>query len=610
MCGINGFTWKDEALARRMDVAIKHRGPDATDIYLGEGVTLGHNRLAIIDLSPEAGQPMKSQSGRYHIVFNGEIYNFAELKKELTGYDFKTHGDTEVILAAYERWGRECVSRMNGIFAFAIWDSQARELFLARDHNGIKPLYYALRPGPDGRQGLIFSSEIKAILECGMPRKLRRDSLSDYLRVLYVPEPFTMFEGVMKLPQASYAVWKDGHLNITKYWGAETPGDFRASRDDLEAELRKVMASAVKRQLVSDVPLGIFLSGGMDSTVLLHHMAETHDKISTYSVGFELTANEQEEKFNQDFNLARRTAEHYGTDHHEARLSVDDVVGTLEDAVWHLDEPIANPTMIAQYILSSFAKKTVTVVLGGDELFGGYDRYRFSLLATRYRQLPGFVRGIADSFGRLRKLDMPAGAGRYAQFLFQKDGAVGKVAPNFRDKTTLEYFDRTYFKDPISTDFERAFMDTDRQSWLVDESLMRTDKMTMSAAIEYRVPFLDKDVIAFAGRVPTRDKVSLKRTKILVRDAYARHIPDFIYNQPKRGWFSPGAKWLRNPKIYALAHEVLAADYCAATKGLFDWQAVVAMLEDHKDAKRYNSVMLWALIIFQIWARKYEVRTA
>lgn len=606
MCGINGFTWKDDTLVRRMDQATRHRGPDATEIWSDDHVTLGHNRLAIIDLSPEAGQPMRSDDGRYVVVYNGEIYNFDELKRELAGtYRFRTQGDTEVILAAYKKWGKDAVRRFNGIFAFAIWDMQDRELFLARDHNGIKPLYYALKGGQ-----LIFSSEIKAILEHDVPRTLRRESLSQYLRVLFVPEPYTMFEGIMKLPQASHAVFKDGKLKIERYWKVSFENTFTGSEADLETDFRNLMQKTVERQLVSDRPLGLFLSGGMDSTVILHHMAEKHDKISTYSVGFDLTADEQQEKFNEDFNLARRTAAEYGTDHHEALLTADDVVSTLENAVWHLDEPIANPTLIAQYILSKFSKETVTVVLGGDggdELFGGYDRYRYSLWESHYARVPSFFRGLTNQFGRFKKLDVPAGVERYAQFLFQKDKTVREVAPAFAGREAFEYFRREYFEHPVSESFENTFMDTDRRSWLVDESLMRTDKMTMASAIEYRVPFLDKEVVEFAARVPLSYKVSSRRTKILMRDAYAGRIPDFIYNQPKRGWFSPGAKWLRNPKILALVKEVLSPSYCAATRDLFGWGAVAQMLEDHRTGVRYNSVMLWALVIFQMWARKYGV---
>ena len=610
MCGINGFNWRDEALITKMNGAIRHRGPDATDVFFDESISLGHDRLSIIDLSTSANQPMKSDDGRYVIVFNGEIYNFQDLKDELSdSYPFKTHGDTEVILAAYIKWGKDCVKRFNGIFAFAIWDSQDKELFLARDHNGIKPLYYHFVPGP--KPLFLFSSEIKGILEYGMPRKLRKESLSHYLRILYVPEPYTMFEGIMKLPSASYATYKDGKLIIEKYWELSFEGELKSSKAVMEAALRKEAAEAVKRQLISDRPLGIFLSGGLDSTVVLHHVSEIRKNIDTYSVGFDLTAEEQSEKFNADFDLAKKIAEKYGTNHHEILLSTKDVVSTLEKAVWHLDEPIANPTIIPQYIISQFAKKTVAVVLGGDggdELFGGYDRYRFSLYSTLYQKLPKFIRSILNVNKKLAKLDVPAGVDRFARFLFQKDKIIKEVAPSLLSDSTRTFFNDAYFSQGQYPTFEQQFMDVDRRSWLIDEALMRTDKMTMSAGLEARVPFLDKKMIEFAAKVPLHEKIGMKQGKLIVRNAYKGLIPDFVLNQPKRGWFSPGAKWLRNETIGAMVKDVLSAGYHPATSSLFDWDAIGNVFEEHKTGKRYNATMLWAIIIFQVWAKRYDIR--
>ena len=610
MCGINGFTWKDEALVRKMDEVTKHRGPDATSIFTEEKISLGHNRLSIIDLSPVAGQPMISDEGRYVIVYNGELYNYLELKSELTGYQWKTQGDTEVILAAYKQWGTACFKRFNGIFALAIWDTKTSELVIARDHNGIKPLYYHLMNNSSGPQ-LIFSSEIKAILEHSVPRVLCRESLSHYLRVLYVPEPYTMFKDIMKLPAAHFAVFKHGVMKIERYWEAPTSiGEKITSKKEAEQQLREQMAASIKRQLVSDRPVGIFLSGGLDSTVVLHHAADVHRNISTYSIGFDLTANEQEEKFNHDFNLARATAAAYNTNHHEVRLSVDDVITNLEQAIWHLDEPVANPTIIAQYVLSRFSKETVTVVLGGDggdELFGGYDRYRFSLMASYYQRIPAFLRSVLNLIPQLSRLDIPAGVDRYAQFLFQKDAIIKEVAPQFADGSTRDFFNKVFFSQKSTGSFEEQFMDVDRRSWLTDESLVRSDKMTMASAIESRVPFLDKEIIEFAARIPRAYKFNFSRTKIIVRDAYRGHIPEFIYNQPKRGWYSPGAKWLRNEKIFKLAQHTLTPGYYGPTESLFDWEGITRVLNDHKQSKRYNSVMLWALIMFQMWAKRYRI---
>src|SRR3989344_3466313 len=352
MCAINGFNFFSSGLAQKMNTANRHRGPDDTGVFTEEGISLGSNRLKIIDLSEKAAQPMKSFDEREVIVFNGEIYNFKDLKKELQGfYPFKSESDTEVILAAYRKWGEDCVKKFNGIFAFAIWDRMKREIFLARDHNGIKPLYYYLDGGK-----FIFSSEIKSILEHEVPRRLNREAFNHYLRVLYVPEPLTMFEGIYKFPQASRALFKDGKLFIEKYWSAEPGNYIDISREHLEEELRNRLERAVKTQFISDRPLGLYLSGGIDSSVVLRNMAETHDSIDTFSIGFNLKESEQREKFNADFELAKRSAAFFGANHHEVLISPNEVWALFERAVWHMDEPISNPTAVAMLKLSEFSK--------------------------------------------------------------------------------------------------------------------------------------------------------------------------------------------------------------------------------------------------------------
>ena len=294
MCGINGFNFADEKLITTMNDALRHRGPDAGGIFVDEKISLGHRRLSILDLSASANQPMFSEDGNLVIVFNGEIYNFLDLKKELGG-EFKTTSDTEVILCAYEKWGTECVKKLNGIFAFAIWDKNKRELFLARDPLGIKPLYYFLG---DGR--LIFSSEIKAILEHPIPRTLDQESLNHYLRVLYVPEPLTMFKNIKKFPPAHHAFFRHGKLELVRYW---QPQDVSVEKNHVSA-VYNGLRLAVKRQLISDRPVGLYLSGGIDSSAILHCMTELGGRVKTFTVGFELNKVEQREKFNQDFDLA------------------------------------------------------------------------------------------------------------------------------------------------------------------------------------------------------------------------------------------------------------------------------------------------------------------
>lgn len=609
MCAINGFNFNDESLILKMNLLTSHRGPDRTGIYLDNDISLGHNRLSIIDLSERASQPMSSFDSKHVIVFNGEIYNFRQLKKELKNYLFKTESDTEVILASYKKWGYNCVKKFNGIFAFAIWDKEKKELFLARDHIGVKPLYYFW----DNKK-IIFSSEIKAILEHNIPRILNKEALNHYFRVLYVPEPLTMFEGIMKLPQASFAVFKGGHFDIEKYWQIKTDNNLNLSKKEIIEELRNRTLNSVKNQLISDRPLGVYLSGGIDSSVLLHNMSQTRNNIDTFTVGFELELSEEREKFNEDFNLARRTANYYGTKHNEVLVSANDVIDFFEKTVWHLDEPISNSTAIPMMKLAAFAKKQVDVVLGGDggdELFGGYERYRLSLISSYYQKFPStIIRSLLNFNEKLKKLNTLAGIERFALFMFQKDNILKRVLSNelFNNSITKEFFKKKYLNNNSPRQFEAIFMDTDRKSWLVDESLMRTDKISMSAGLEARVPFLDKDLVEFASAIPVKYKVNFFNNKIILKEAFKGLIPDFLFNQPKRGWFSPGAKWLRYPKIYKMAENILSENYYNETASVFKWSEIKKILKNHYNKKEYNLTIIWALLTFQIWAKKFNVK--
>lgn len=607
MCGINGFNFKDELLVTKMNEVTKHRGPDSSGIFLDEEVSFGHNRLSIIDVSDRASQPMYSDDENLVIIFNGEIYNFKELKKELKDYLFKTDSDTEVILASYKKWGKDCVKKFNGIFAFAIWDKKTKELFVVRDQMGIKPLYYFW----DGKK-FIFSSEIKAILEHKVPRILNKEAFNHYLRVLYVPEPHTMFKGIYKLPPASFGVLKEGELNITKYWELTEGKKLDFSKKEIIKQLKQKILNSVERQLISDRPLGIYLSGGIDSSVVLHNVSKLRSKIDTFSIGFDLTEAEESEKFNADFNLAKKTANYYGTNHHEVFLQSKDVVNIFKKAVWNMDEPIANATCIAQMALANFAKKDVDVVLGGDggdELFGGYERYKLSLVASYYQKFPLFLRKLLNKHPKFKKLNTPQGIERFALFLFQKDPILERVVDkNISDKNiSYDFFDKKYFEDNKERSFEEVFMETDRRSWLVDESLMKTDKMSMAYGLEQRVPLLDKELVEFAKIIPLKFKLNLFDTKIILKEAYKKDLPGFLFNQPKRGWFSPGAKWLRHPEIYKMAQEVLSENYYSETKNIFNWSEVEKVLEDHYNKKEYNLTIIWAILTFQIWAKRYNI---
>lgn len=619
MCGISGFNFKDEALVRRMVGVLTHRGPDGSGVFCDDGISLGHDRLSIIDLSPLGAQPMKSGSGRLTIVFNGEIYNYRELREELRGsYQFKSQSDTEVILAAYEKWGALAVNKFNGIFALAIWDAGRKELFLARDHAGVKPLYYFF----DGKR-FIFASEIKAILEHKVPCAVDREAFNFYFHLYYVPEPLTMFLGIKKLPAASYAVLRGADFAIHKYWEV-TDFENLSSYDDARRGILDLFNDSVKRQLISDRPVGVFLSGGIDSTAVLGAVsAATNARVKTFSVGFDIK--EQAEKFNADFYLARATAKYYGTDHNELVISAKDVERNLEKMAWYLDEPNFNPTAAAIFSLSEMAKKQVAVVLGGDggdELFGGYPRYYASATISHFQTWPKFLQVIGLAVLRVigrgemaDKLRLPADASRVGAFLSEKQGVLdGIFSPELiRPEPIARHFAERYFKNTCAFgyDFEKLFMQIDRQSWLTDESLTRSDKMTMAHGLEERVPILDKRLIELAAKIPTAWKFSLVRSSLgnfqgkkIWREAVARYLPEHIAAEKKRGWFTPMAKWLRSD-LRDYVSEILSPD--VLPREYFDAAEVQRVWQDHLSGKRYNLNMIWAIVMFQLWYHEYIV---
>jgi len=611
VCSINGFTWRDEELVRRINTVTKHRGPDGTGVFVADGISLGHNRLAIIDLSPAGAQPMKSADGRFVISFNGEIYNYRELRDELAPYPFRSSSDTEVILAAYERWGIGAFSRLNGIFAFALWDTREEKLLLVRDPVGVKPIYYHERGGR-----VVFGSEIKAILEhADISRRIDPLAFDLYMRLNYVPAPLTLFSGIKKLLPGCMLVWKNGSFSIKPFACEERTEIFRTPFQDLKNELRERVRTSVAAQLVSDRPVGLYLSGGIDSSVVLEGMARASKKVETFSVGFALREGEQEEKFNADFLLARRTARCFGATHHEVLLSPEEILPLFEKAVYHLDEPVSNATSIPMLQLARFARERVAVVLGGDggdELFGGYERYRLSLLSSYVRHLPPLVRrGAGAAFSKFRKLDTAAGVERYAQFHFLKEEKLQSLlTPSaYHPRAAQDFFAARFFSPvrySISPDFETEFMRVDRESWLPDESLLRSDKMSMAAGLEARVPLLDLPLVEFADSIPLAHKVSLFNTKLILKEAFRGLIPNELLRQPKRGWFSPAAKWLRYPHVAAYAREVLLPNYADATRTLFNWGEVRRRLDAHL-AGGYHLTELWAILTLQLWARRFNL---
>jgi asparagine synthase (glutamine-hydrolysing) len=596
MCGINGFTWEDEALAQKMNIATKHRGPDGSRVAAREGVTFGFDRLAIIDLSERGMQPMNDASGRFTLVFNGEIYNYRELKNELVGYPWKSTSDTEVILAAYAAWGRESFARFNGMFALALWDREARELVLARDSAGVKPLYYYEHDGT-----LMFSSELPALLAAGVPRTLDTEALGHYLRLKYVPGPMTMIRGIRKLMPGGVLIFREGRASLSSFV-PNVRVHAPASYEDAKTAVRATIEEAVRRQLVADVPVGLYLSGGIDSSVILACASAAHPRIDTFSVGFDLSLEEEREKFNADSLLAKRTASHFGATHHEYLLSSGDVLGLFSEMALHMSEPIGNPTALAQLYLARKTRAQATVVLtgdGGDEMFGGYERYRLALLAQHYgRFLPPLA--FFEKY-RLR------GVQRFSQLMFEKDKELSKIiAPGYAMPDTEALFRDSFRGGDIADELMRA--DESGKGWLVGEALLRADNMSMAASLEARVPFLDEKVRALAHVLPRPYKVTGSRAKKILKDAFADVLPRELLSQPKRGWFSPGAKWLRRNDVVRFADDVFSPGYAPDISDVFDIDGIRALWLEHRERQAYHSTVLWSLLVFFNWARQFRVR--
>ena len=585
-----------------MNAATAHRGPDGVGIYEDERVTLGHNRLAVIDLSLKGAQPMKSADGSLVITYNGELYNYRELRRELTDYPFVSETDTEVILAAYTKWGIECLKRLNGIFAFALWDSKKGELVLARDPMGVKPLYYCVHNGI-----VFFSSEIKALLETGVARTLDREAFSRFMRITDVLGPNTMFQEVKKLPPAHYAIVKAGIVTPVQYWKLDHEYKEQQSANVWRERIRGTLDAIVSRQLVSDRPVGVFLSGGIDSSAVLASVVRAQGTARTYTTRFEVADSGGDESFNRDAILAKQTASFFGAHHTEITVHRKDVIPLFEQSVWQLDEPSGSATALAQLALARETVRDVAVVLGGDggdELFGGYERYRLSRIMDLYQQLPRALRARFAAHPMFAKLNTPPGIARLALFHFTKQNDLDRVlAPAFRADRTAPFFAGRFFSDPSVPSLE-ALMDADRQL-LIDGTLLRTDKLSMAAGLEARVPLLDLEMIELAARIPVEQKLSMFTTKKLFKDAVRDRLPSYLFQEPKRGWSAPAGVWLEQPEVYAYAKEVLSQSYYAPTTELFDWGGIASVLEDHFNRVKPNRPLIWSLLSFQVWARRF-----
>lgn len=608
MCAINGVTKNDEALVGRMNTATRHRGPDGSRVWNGNGVTLGHNRLAIIDLRDIAYQPMQSTDGRYVIVFNGEIYNYRELRTELaSSYTFTTQGDTEVLIAAYAKWGEDMFPKLRGMFAFGLWDCQEKSLLLARDHMGIKPLYYSFERGV-----LTFSSEMTAILAGKEKRILDMTSLGFYLGMEYVPGPQSLVEGVSKLQPGHRLKYQHGSITISSYL-EKLP---QKSSISLE-QVYNTIDAAVKRQMVSDRPIGAYLSGGFDSSIVVHHMAKYSAHTKTYSVDFEAVKGEEDEslKFNADAGLAQKTSAFYGTEHKTLTVTLDDIRNNIEHMLASVSEPIANATALTQFLLSDFVRQDGVVVAlggdGGDELFAGYTRHRIAMGAYLYQQLPVCIQQLGAKVSpRIGKLSTPFFTPLHRALMVKDEK---KIRPFLKqdlsiNQHVIDYFDRLY-ADPVFTGMHPldVFMQVDRRTWLPDECFIRSDYASMAHGLELRIPLLDNDVVRMADQISIWKKVLPHQGKRIIRRAYTPYLPPHLYHEPKRGWLSPAAKWFRDPTINTFAKNAFSSGYYDGLSDVFDWERVQELLDAHVTKKGYYLYPLWNILALQVWARERGV---
>lgn len=602
----------DVALVRAMSAALAHRGPDDEGLVVREGCALAHRRLSIVDLAG-GHQPLSNEDGTVWVVYNGEIYNHGELRKNLQarGHVFRTRSDTEVIVHAYEEDGPRCVERFRGMFAFALWDTRRRRLVLARDRLGIKPLYYTLSGST-----LSFASELKALLaDPGLDRSIDEDALSCYLALRYVPAPATLLSSVRKLPPATLLVWDEGRVRFDRYWDlASTPVRDALPMSEAEAaiELRERIDDCVEMRLMSEVPLGAFLSGGLDSTMVTAAMQArrgAHEPIRTFAVGYGDAAHLSE------LPWARLAAERLGTAHHEVAVDSETAVAGLPDIVWALDEPIADPAAVPLYFLSRRTRESVTVVLsgeGGDEMFAGYAAYRWML---RMEALRGRHRGPVLSHlaallpsrrlgraGRLLGLPLEEryrGVSRAFDDLDHgrlRGGDGGAAGLRAVAAALAPHWERTRGMSPL-----RRMLYLDTCVWLPDDLLMKADKITMSSALELRVPLLDHRLAEYAWSLPDHHKLRGDQGKWLLRRAARGRVPEEILTRPKQGFETPTAFWLRRPLVGLLCESLLGSS--ALGRGRFERRELEALITQH-GAGQDRTPELWALLVLELWHRR------
>ncbi len=623
MCGIYGIfqldgSPADARLLTRMGDVIVHRGPDDSGALADGPCAIGMRRLSIIDLAG-GHQPIQTADGRFSIVCNGEIYNYRELRTELiaVGRVFSTSSDSEVLLQGYAEWGEAVLERLNGMYGFAIWDARDRTLLVGRDRLGIKPLYYL----DDGHR-IAFASEAKALLELpGFTRAIDPAALGSYLELGYVPAPLSMFKGIRKLPIGGLLRVNAGGAKVRSTWQPPTAVDDKVSASEWSAQVRARIEQSVRMQMVSDVPIGAFLSGGIDSSAILAFMARASDQpVRTYSIGFEGGA---AERFYNELDNACKIAHLFKTDHHEI-LVRPDVVSLLPHLLWHMDEPIADSAFVTTYLVAQFARKDVKVILsgvGGDELFGGYRRY----MGEQYLRYVNWMPELAMSAATRAASWLPTD--RHSKWL-----NYARLGRNFLESARLPFAERyrSYvgvFSPGEARGLQRAgsyervdalgaafnavggedalarMFAADALTQLPDDLLMLTDKMTMASSLECRVPLLDHELVELAARIPAGIKVAGGEMKALMKTALADVLPHEVLHRPKRGFGAPMGAWLKNELAQLLSGALSRKSI--ERRGLLHHEPIARLIDAHRTNRIDGTDRLLALLNLEIWSRVY-----
>ncbi len=586
MCGIVGFNWEDKGLLKKVTDSIAHRGPDGFGYYVDKNVSLGHRRLAIIDLSKNGKQPMCNEEGNVWVVFNGEIYNFNELKEdlELKNHKFKSNTDTEVIVHAYEEYGYDCVKRFNGMFAFGLYDTNKKVLFLARDHLGIKPLYYFW----DGKK-FIFSSEIKAILEFDIVKKLNLEAINKLILYKFVPDDKTVYQGIYKLKPGNYLVLKADQLNIQKYWDISNDCVLDYHLD----QLKILLEDSVKKHLIADVEVGSFLSGGIDSSLITalaqKEISKSGKSIKTFNVSF----NEFSES-----KYAKLTSQHIGSDHYELHVDEKLAIKSLDSIFKFYDEPVIDFGNIPTYLISKFANKKVKVVLAGegaDELFAGYDYYsRMIKIHKKVALLGPILKNL--KFLNNEKID------KISQ-LYNDSGNAGdfylNFSSNFNRNEVENYSTGVDFNAKPIKNFLNKLLYFDLKYLLPEYLLMKADKMTMANSLEERVPYLYPKIAEFAFNLPINLKINGKDEKFILKKVASSYLPKEIISRKKQGYGVPSYKWISNGQLGKLI--INSIGDTKFVKQFIPAIQIEKILKNYKSSVHYNN-QLWVIYSIENWA--------